>query len=134
MEKNDKVSGKKGPLSSFWLLRQSALDLICTRSPTLNTRTAPACNPWRRPTVPRQLNGGGKSQISPLKAVLNLGLLVSADPCNQFEIVEHVQPCDRHLNGESFPAQTEEKILHPRDDSEAASTKACKLMFNTCTC
>lgn len=101
--------GKKEPLSFFWLLRQSALGLICTQSLTLNTRRETACNPWRQAAVPRQPNEGGKSQILPLKDVLNLGLLVCLDPCNQFEIVMHVQPRDRHLNGKSFAAQTEEK-------------------------
>lgn len=71
-EKWQSLRGEKGPLSFFWLFRQSALGLICARSPTLHTRRETACNPWRQATVPRQPNEGGKSQISPLKAVLNL--------------------------------------------------------------
>lgn len=62
MEKNDEVSGgQKGPVSFFWLLRQSALGLICAGSPTLNARRETACNPWRQATVPWHSNERSKS-------------------------------------------------------------------------
>lgn len=129
-----KSGGAGGPLSFSWLLRQSALGLMSAGSPTLNTRRGAARNPWRQAAVPRQPNGGGKSQISPLKAVLNLSPLVCLDPCNQLEIVTHVQAGDRHLNAWSFSAATEEKeLLRSREDSEVAllltRAKTCKLML-----
>lgn len=102
-EKWQSLGGRGGPLSFSWLLRQSALGLMSAGSPTLNTRREAARNPWRQAAVPRQPSGGGKSQISPLKAVLNLSPLVCLDPCNQLEIVTLVT--DTWMLEASLPRQ-----------------------------